>query len=133
MSAGRPRKPTNVLELKGAFKEHPSRGVARENEPVSDGEIGDPPEHLEEAEKAAWLELVGMAHKGTLCSSDRAFMEYAAKVWMVIKQPGCPRPDIGIRFESIIGRLGMSPSDRSKVSVIKPKDNVNPFGKFAAS
>lgn len=41
----RPRKPGNVLELKGAFKRNPARGKARENEPKPNGEIGDPPTH----------------------------------------------------------------------------------------
>ena len=41
--AGRPPKPTKLLELTGAFRKNPSRKKAREGEPES-GDIGGPPD-----------------------------------------------------------------------------------------
>lgn len=64
----RPRKPSNILELNGAFKRNPARGKARENEPVPNGEIGDPPNHLPANVAECWREIVGFAHPGVLCN-----------------------------------------------------------------
>jgi len=84
------------------------------------------------ASRAAWVELVAHAHLGTLCAADRPFMEYAAKVWAEIKESETIDPKLGIRFESIIGRLGMSPADRSKVSVRKVASAVDdPLDEFS--
>lgn len=128
----KPRTPTNVLALKGAFAHNPDRGRARAAEPEPVGEIGDPPDHLDELARDAWRELVKHAHAGVLCAADRPFMEYAAKVWAQIKASPEVDPKLGIRFESIIGRLGMSPADRSKVSAIKPRDGKDdPLAEFA--
>ncbi len=130
---GRPRKPTNVLSLRGAFKHDPDRGRARQNEPIPDGEIGDPPGRLSEAEVACWREIVDLAHAGTLCRADRLSVECAARMWAEWVERGRDvDPRLRKEFLTLLGRFGMSPSDRSKVSVIKPKENANPFGKFVS-
>ncbi len=109
---------------------HPERMRARDGEPEPVGEIGEPPEHMGSESRAAWVELVRRAHPGTLCAADRPFMEYAARVFAQIKAAERVDPRIGVRFESIIGRLGMTPADRSKVSAIQPKGG-DPLGEFA--
>jgi len=126
----RPRKPTNVLELKGAFKKDPQRSAERENEPEAVGDVGEPADNLNEHQKACWHDLVGRCHAGVLCAADAPFMEYAAKVWSQIRLSEEIDPKLGIRFETICARLGMTPADRSKVQVAKPKENENPFAKF---
>lgn len=128
----RPRKPTNVLQLAGAFKQNPQRAAAREKEPEPDGEIGDPPEWLSEIERGCWIELVGLCHEGVLCSADRPFMEYAARVWAQIRSEKGIDPKLGIRFETVCARLGMTPADRSKVSAKKKDVGKNPYSEFAA-
>src|SRR5688572_24240769 len=50
----RPRTPTAVLELKGAFKKDPKRKKAREGEPVVEAPIGVPPKHIGEVAKSVW-------------------------------------------------------------------------------
>jgi hypothetical protein len=40
--------------MKGAFKKHPERKRARENEPTDIPELGKPPDYLNEFERAAW-------------------------------------------------------------------------------
>lgn len=49
-----PRKPSNVLALKGSFKKNPARGADRVNEPEPVGEIGEAPPYLDENEKSCW-------------------------------------------------------------------------------
>jgi hypothetical protein len=129
--AGRPRKPSNVLELKGAFKKDPSRGVARANEPVALKEIGDAPAHLSPEVAACWVEIVGLAHKGVLCEVDRLIVEHTAHMLAHLRvMDWRAHPSILIRFEACLGKLGMTPSDRSKVSAIKKDEQKNPYAEF---
>jgi hypothetical protein len=81
----RPRKPSNILELNGAFKRNPSRGRARENEPVSNGEIGEPPAHLQANVAACWHEIVGYAHPLVLCRADRLIVEHAGNILALLR------------------------------------------------
>lgn len=129
----RPRKPTNVLELKGAFKKDPGRGAARANEPEAAGEIGEPPARLSEFERECWVELVSSAHAGVLCAADRLFVEYGARVLAQLRNQTDIDPKLGIRFETVCARLGMTPSDRSKVQLLKPKENANPYEEFKSA
>lgn len=126
----RTRTPTNVLKLRGADKVHPERMAERANEPEAVGDIGEPADNLNEHQKACWHDLVNRCHAGVLCAADAPFMEYAAKVWSQIRLAEEIDPKLGIRFETICARLGMTPADRSKVQVVKPKENENPFAKF---
>lgn len=129
----RPRKPTNVLEMRGAFKHDPQRAAARENEPEPEGDIGDPPEHLNEIERGCWLELVALCHEGVLCAADRPFMEYGARVWAQLRSAQDIDPKLGIRFETVCARLGMTPADRSKVSGRKKNAGKDPYSEFGAA
>jgi len=129
----RPRKPSNVLELNGAFKKNPDRARERENEPPPVGDIGDPPEHLDEGARACWLELVGLSHEGVLCAADRLFLEYGARVLSQLRNSEEIDPKLGIRFETVCARLGMTPADRSKVSGRKPNGEEDPYAEFAAA
>jgi hypothetical protein len=46
----RPRTPTAVLELRGAFKEHPERARERAGEPRPTEPLGEPPKRLKPAD-----------------------------------------------------------------------------------
>lgn len=129
----RPRTPTNVLEMRGAFRHDPQRAAARENEPEPEGDIGDPPEHLSEIERGCWLELVALCHEGVLCSADRPFMEYGARVWAQLRSDESIDPKLGIWFETVCARLGMTPADRSKVSGRKKDGGKDPYSEFGAA
>ena len=127
----RPRKPTNVLELKGAFKKDPQRAADRENEPEPQGEIGDPPKHLSADERKCWVEIVSMCHAGTLCAADRLVVEHGARIlWALRSSEEYVDTKLMARLEAVLGKLGLTPADRSKVQVLKPKENANPFAKF---
>lgn len=129
----RPRKPTNVLQLAGAFKKDPRRALARINEPPPEGDMGDPPDHLTDEERLCWLELVGLCHAGVLCRADRAFVEYASRVWAQIRTQADFDPKLGIRFEAICSKLGMTPADRSRVQMTMAKPSANPYEEFGGN
>ena len=127
------RTPTNVLKLRGSDKVHPERMRDRENEPEPVGDIGDPPAHLSETERGCWVELVGLCHDGVLCAADGPFMEYAARVWAQLRSDSFIDPKLGIRFETICARLGMTPADRSKVQARKKDAKKDPYSEFGAA
>jgi phage terminase small subunit len=129
---GRIRQQTNVLALKGAFKEHPARGAARAKEPQPEGEIGPPPDHLSDHEKACWNEVVKVAYAGTLCANDRLIVEHLARVLSRLRLDGWRVPcDVMVRFERCLNELGLTPAARSKVSVIKSKQSESPLAEFS--
>ena len=126
----RPRTPSNVLQMRGAFDKNPKRGREREGEPEANGEIGEPPESLSEDAKKCWFEIEGLLAPGVLCRSDRLALEMAASLLVQMREMKWVAPAALIaRYEAQIGKFGMTPSDRSKVSVPKALQ-ANPFTNF---
>jgi len=127
----RPRTPTNVLDLKGAFKHNPDRGRARADEPVPVGELVDPPAEMPQEVVARWREIVRLAHKGVLCEVDALIVEQTAYLLHLLRTEkwNVPAPIMG-RYEACLGKLGMTPADRSKVSAMKPGEKRNPYAEF---
>lgn len=117
----RPRTPTNILELRGSFDQNPARGAAREGEPEAIEPLGDCPARLVDDQAKAWAELVEACHLGVLCRADRHHVELAARLlaesWT---NPGISSAKIA-RLEAMLGKLGMNPSDRSRVKVTGQK------------
>ncbi len=122
----RPRTPTNILKLKGADKKNPRRFKDRENEPENINEIGMPPIHLSKMEKAAFNEIVNLSIDGVLGGSDTIAVEMAAT--LLIKCRGqfkvngetllASAAEQG-QFFKYLSQFGMTPADRSKISITK--------------
>lgn len=126
----RPRTPSNVLQMRGAFDKNPKRGREREGEPEPNGEIGDPPASLSKEAKECWFEIEGLLAPGVLCRSDRLALEMAASLLAQMREMHWIVPAAMLtRYETLIGKFGMTPSDRSKVSVPKQRQ-ANPFAKL---
>jgi phage terminase small subunit len=129
----RPRLPTNVLKLKGAYKKDPQRLKARENEPENKKAIGNPPTHLDKSEKAAFREIVKLSIDGVLGEADRLAVEMAAKLLIICRGQRVVNGEVVLptaseqnQFFKYLCQFGMTPADRSKVSVPKAKEK-NPF------
>jgi hypothetical protein len=132
----RPRKPTAILELQGAFKKHPERRAAREHEPVASGPLGDPPECLSKEEKAVWVEISALLPPKVGTNADRIAFELMCRITARMREDG-----IGERYGisngevtalcNLCGRFGMTPADRSKIAVPRPDDADNPFAQIA--
>lgn len=118
----RPRTPTNVLELRGAFDKNPQR---RREEPKVEPGLGDPPAHFGDDRRAAWLEIEEMAPAGVLSRSDRLAAEMLADLLARFRS--------GAKFTSadrrdmlaILSRFGMTAADRSRVAAPKEKDQTD--------
>ena len=121
---GRPRKSTQVLESSGAFRTHPER---RRADPETSGEIGDPPEHLTESEQDTWEEIVKLALPGVLTLHDRVALEIATRLLDEFRTDSRSFAAARLaRLEALLGRFGMTPADRSRVSARLPTE-CNPF------
>lgn len=122
----RPRTASNILELKGAFKRNPSRKREREHEPEAEGDIGPAPEWFSNGARQCWDEIVGLCHRGTLCKADRLIVEHAAHLLELLRTANwIAHPSLLIRFEAALGKLGLTPADRSKVKAkLAPPKNA---------
>ena len=119
----RPRKPTKILEQTGAFKKHPER--KRTGEPVASGSLSYmPPDHLDEREQAMWHEIVSIVPPGVLTNADALIVESLAVLWTRYRIDKSEMPPALIsRIDIQMGRLGLSPADRAKLTVEKPREN----------
>ena len=118
----RPRTPSNILALKGAFKKDPQRLKARENEPVNKNPIGKPPRFLSAVEKRAFNEIVKFSIDGVLGEADRLGIEMAAR--LLVKCRNVEEPASAAEQNLLykyLSQFGFLAADRSKLSIPAPK------------
>ena len=115
----RPRTSTAMLEARGAFVHNPGRRVARANEPRPTGQLGRPPKHLADDEKKTWRELARISPPGVLANSDRWFVEMTVRLMTRVRQGTAKTMDTG-QLLQCLGRMGLTPADRSRVSAVLP-------------
>lgn len=121
----RPRKPTNVLELTGAFKKNPQR---KREDAEAVGALTDAPPHLGGAVLHAWNEIARYAPRDVLTDSDRLSLELAANLLAQFRADPVEFPAAKlVRLEALLGKFGMTPADRSKVGGKKEAPKGNPF------
>jgi phage terminase small subunit len=125
----RPRKPTAVLELTGAFKKDPQR--KRENEPQPNGPLGEEPLHFDEELAAIWRELVAMVPARVLALSDRWLVELACRTMQQVRKGTALAAERNLLL-SCLSRMGLTPADRSKIAVPQEKEELDELAKLAA-
>ena len=119
----RPRKPTSQLKLVGAFEKDPQR--KREHEPVCTDPAILPPNDLSEEAREAWDFLVATAVPGVLTAMDSASLLLCARCLSEVWDGEVNITD-SQKVNVMLGKLGMTPSERSKVIVPKKKED-NPY------
>lgn len=118
------RKPTNVLELNGAWRHDPQR---RRVEPQPHGPIGKAPKQGPITFAKAWGLIVAQCPEGVLADRDRVWVEVAASLYVQFRNdPAGMHPAKLSRLTAMLSSLGMSPADASRV-VAKPPKERNPF------
>ncbi len=121
------RKPTEILKLTGSLDHNPSRKREREAEPIVNEELGSPPERLTDQQKEAWREIVNNCASGVLTKADRHTTEMAAVLLAEFWTGGMFMKGFQINLlERILSKMGLNPSDRSRVKVPQQKKE-NPF------
>ena len=123
----RQRTPTSLLEAAGTFKHNPSRGLQRANEP----EVHEPipahaPQHLPDDVQAAWHYIVPLIPEGVAKVVDAPVVEQLCSLYAIFREdPKAFQVAQHGEMRRLLGALGMTPADRSKVSA--PKKDTNPF------
>jgi len=123
----RPRTPTNVLELRGAYKKNPQKKRKTEPKPLAGvGKFTEGPTSLTEI----WDEVVSQTVPGVMTISDRLALEMVCRLTAEIRL----NPDeISVGKVSalcgMLGRFGLTPADRSKVTIPDVEKN-DEWGEF---
>lgn len=110
----RPRTPTNVLELRGAYVKNPQRKRKAEPKPTAGiGLFSEGPTDL----AAIWNEVVAQTVPGVMTVSDRLALELVCRLLAEIRQhPGELSVGKVTALCNLLGRFGLTPADRSKVA-----------------
>lgn len=124
----RPRTPSNILELRGAFRAHPER---QRQDAEGAGEFKrEPPETLAGSARRAWDYLVQRLPRITLTGSDEPIVERAAvtlgALWALEQRMGEVAPTLPehARLQALLLRqlaeLGLSPRSRATLATSAP-------------
>lgn len=120
---GRPRTPSNVLELRGAFKKNPAR---RRKDPEGTAPFCEsPPPHLPQAAVSAWSYIVARLPQIALFNCDEIAVEMAARqlasYWLTGDH------DTLKELRQWLARLGMFPVDRAKLPSKEAEGEKDPY------
>lgn len=120
-----PRKPQALREIQGTANDHPDR--QNKNQPTPARGIGPANAALTEYEAAIWDEVVGISYRGVLGEADRIALEMMCRLIAEMRLNFEEMTAAKItQLSQLLGRFGMTPSDRTKI-VIPKEQNVNPF------
>lgn len=121
-----PRKPQALRELQGTDRDHPGR--QNKNQPVVTRGIGPAPDHLPDAVRKIWDEIVTNMYAGVLGEADRLALETLARLVYVMRTDFDEMNAAKLsQLSGLLGRFGMTPSDRTKIVVPKKDDKKNGF------
>ena len=123
----RPRTPTEVLELTGAFRRNPNR--KREVGPKSTMGVGQAPEHLSELERSCWDEAIANAPAGVLTSGDRWLVEVASRLMAKFRSDWLSGAEMA-QLTQALGKMGWTPADRSRVSAAEKEPETDEMSEF---
>lgn len=122
-----PRKPTAHLELVGAFKKDPQR--RRHHEPQCDEDVMHPPVELSENELRVWDFLCECTVPGVLTKLDSSCLAVTCKALAHVWWGENVKVSEMKTAVDLLGKMGMTPADRSKV-VVPKQEKANPFSAF---
>ena len=122
---GAPKKPSALKKLEGTDKRNKDR--MNPNEPVPARGIGPSHKSLSAAEQLIWDEVVGISYRGVLGEADRIALEMMCRLIHEMRTDFEEMTAAKItQLSQLLGRFGMTPSDRTKI-VIPKEQNTNPF------
>jgi len=105
---GRPRSPTAVPELRGAFTINPGRLKDQKNEPLVTTALPAPPPNLPKPVKLAWLEM--QSYGWWLKSADRVLVEIAAVLMARYRIDELKSGDVS-QMIGLLGKIGFAPKE----------------------
>jgi phage terminase small subunit len=111
----RPRKPSVIHEISGAYKKNPNRRTKGELAPLAG--IGSAPANLATDFESVWDEIVSNVCPGVLGNSDRFHLEILCRLVCQFRE----RPEdmtagkLGL-MGTMLGKFGMNPVDRMRLA-----------------
>ena len=119
------RKPQALREIQGTANDHPGR--QNKEQPLPTKGIGPAHKSLTEYEAEIWDEVVGISYAGVLGEADRVALEMMCRLIAEMRLDFVEMTAAKItQLSQLIGRFGMTPSDRTKI-VVPKKEKSNPF------
>ena len=122
----RPILPTKIKQLRGTIR----KSRINTNEPIPKKEIGLPPACLNESQQAVWNEILSISCHGVLTIADRILLEIPARLLAEYRVSGKLSAGERGQLISCLSKMGLTPADRSKISVPQADKETNPFTKF---
>lgn len=121
-----PRKPMAIKQIQGTADRNKQR--QNPNEPTPTRGIGPAPEHLGEQLGQVWDEVVSQMYAGVLGEADRIALETMVRLINLMRTDFDTMTAAQLaRLNGLLSQFGMTPADRTKISVPKNKDQGNPF------
>lgn len=118
--------PREIAELKGATSKDPQR--YRGEVPKSEQPLGGAPSHMSGGGQACWFELSSYSIPGVLTVADRISLELASELLAQFRTDPLEYPTTKLaQLVGLLARFGMTPSDRQKLSIDKPKQDDDEF------
>ena len=111
-------KPSAVKKLEGAYKRNPNRKPKGEPQPRMG--IGAAPKWMTEFQSNIWDEFVDQIAPGVLKNMDRIFLEQGVLLLEKSRLEEINSADRSALL-TVLGKLGMNPCDRQKITVETPK------------
>jgi len=125
------RTSSRVLKARGSHLRHPERARARAKEPKYTGPLGAPPKEMRAGHRRLWSELADLVPAGVAEHSDRWTFEVLVCLMAKFRSGMALGGEVS-QLLSLLAKFGMTPSDRSRVSVAPPRaPKSDPWSKFA--
>jgi phage terminase small subunit len=121
-----PRLPTEIKRLRGTLQ--PCHTNPHEPKPTAP--LGEPPTYLQKDEKSFWRELARITVAGVLTQQDRVCVEVLCQIMAKLRRRETLSNAERAQLTTLLGKLGLTPSDRAKVSVAPPSDQADDFSQF---
>jgi phage terminase small subunit len=118
---GRMFQPAAISEAKGSYLTHKNR--KRPDEPKPTNSIGDPPSELSVDERKQWRRLVKEIAPGVLGESDRLPFSLLVRLATMFYNREQMKAAEMAQMINLCARFGLTPADRAKVHVEKPKES----------
>lgn len=114
----RPRLSLDQARLKGALAVNKGRFADRQKSPATQGTLGNPPKHLDDATKKVWRELAKAIPAGVAGSSDRMTVEIASCLLTQFRAaPVTMQASRIALLMQLLSRLGLDPQARTRMQV----------------
>lgn len=127
MVKGRPPKPTNLLELSGAYKKHPERRKQRANEPQPVSGALSPFQDMEgKTQSQAWDLLMVCIPPELLTPTEWPVIYEMSRLMFLSWNDACTASERHL-LAAYFGKFGMTPSDRARIQVSQEKKPQNRF------